>query len=263
MKVLIADDQELVRTGFAMIIGAAPDLEVVGQAADGEQAVEAARRLRPDVILMDVRMPGVDGIEATRRILAGPEPPKVLMLTTFDLDEHVYGALEAGASGFLLKDVSASGLAEAIRTVARGDSLLAPSVTTRLVRELVRRGGQPEPPAGWDELTDREREVFGLVARGLSNEEIGGTLFLSTPTVKTHVSRLLMKLGVELRQIRVLHTRQHGAGTHRGASGRRVDEQELFFDANGVSALRHACQAPLPVRSWRRRARSAASRQRC
>ena len=197
MKVLIADDQELVRTGFAMILGAAEDLEVVGQAADGEEAVRAARRLRPDVILMDVRMPGLDGIEATRRILAEPDPPKVLMLTTFDLDEHVYGALEAGASGFLLKDVSASGLADAIRTVARGESLLAPSVTTRLVRELVRRGmGAPDPPEGWDELTDREREVFGLVARGLSNEEIGGTLFLSTPTVKTHVSRLLMKLGV-------------------------------------------------------------------
>ncbi len=195
MKVLIADDQELVRTGFAMILRAAPDLEVVGEAGDGEEAVQAARRLRPDVILMDVRMPGLDGIEATRRILAEPDPPKVLMLTTFDLDEHVYGALEAGASGFLLKDVSASGLAEAIRTVARGDSLLAPSVTTRLVRELVRRGGRPATPDGWDELTDREREVFGLVARGLSNDEIGRELFLSTPTVKTHVSRLLMKLG--------------------------------------------------------------------
>ena len=196
MKVLIADDQELVRTGFAMIIRAAPDLEVVGEAGDGEQAVHAARRLRPDVILMDVRMPGMDGIEATRRILNQPDPPKVLMLTTFDLDEHVYGALEAGASGFLLKDVSASGLAEAIRTVARGDSLLAPSVTTRLVRRLVRRGGTSVAPPGWDELTDREREVFAHVARGLSNEEIGRALFLSTPTVKTHVSRLLMKLGV-------------------------------------------------------------------
>src|SRR5688500_7558645 len=136
--------------------------------------VSAARRLRPDVIFMDVRMPGLDGIEATRRILARPDAPKVLMLTTFDLDEHVYGALEAGASGFLLKDVSASGLAEAIRTVASGEALLAPSVTTRMVRELVRRGSRPEPPDGWDELTDREREVFGLVARGLSNEEIGG-----------------------------------------------------------------------------------------
>jgi DNA-binding NarL/FixJ family response regulator len=196
VKVLIADDQELVRTGFALILGAAPDMEVVGQAADGEQAVHQAQRLKPDVILMDVRMPGVDGIEATRRILTQPDAPKVLMLTTFDLDEHVYDALEAGASGFLLKDVSASGLADAIRTVAAGEALLAPSVTTRMVRALVRRGGRPAPPDGWEELTDREREVFALVARGLSNEEIGGALFLSTPTVKTHVSRLLMKLGV-------------------------------------------------------------------
>ena len=195
MKVVIADDQELVRTGFALILGAEEDMEVVGQVGDGREAVEAAARLRPDVVLMDVRMPGMDGIEATRRILAAPGAPKVLMLTTFDLDEYVYSALEAGASGFLLKDVSASGLAEAIRTVERGDALLAPSITTRLVREMVRRGA-PAPPDGWDELTEREREVFGLVARGLSNEEIGATLFLSVPTVKTHVSRLLMKLGV-------------------------------------------------------------------
>ena len=197
MKVLIADDQELVRTGFALILGAAPDIEVVGEAADGEEAVRECERLRPDVVLMDVRMPEIDGIEATRRILARPGAPKVLMLTTFDLDEHVYGALEAGASGFLLKDLSASGLAEAVRTAHRGDSLLAPSVTTRLVRELVRRRTTSDaPPAGWDELTEREREVFALVARGLSNEEIAGTVFLSVPTVKTYVSRLLTKLGM-------------------------------------------------------------------
>ena len=197
MKVLIADDQELVRTGFALILGATDDIEVAGEAADGEEAVHQADRLRPDVVLMDVRMPGIDGIEATRRILAQPKPPKVLMLTTFDLDEHVYGALEAGASGFLLKDVSASGLADAVRTAHRGDSLLAPSVTTRLVRELVRRRapGDAAPP-GWEDLTEREREVFTLVAQGLSNDEIANAVFLSVPTVKTYVSRLLAKLGV-------------------------------------------------------------------
>ena len=196
MKVLVADDQELVRTGFALILGAAPDIEVVGEAGDGDEAVLLAERLRPDVVLMDVRMPGIDGIEATRRILAKPHPPKVLMLTTFDLDQHVYGALDAGASGFLLKDVSASGLADAVRTVHRGDSLLAPSITTRLVRELVERRPHGDTPPGWEELTDREREVFNLVARGLSNEEIGAALFLSVPTVKTYVGRLLAKLGV-------------------------------------------------------------------
>jgi len=194
-RVVLADDQELVRIGFRLILEAEADLEVVATASDGAQAVAAAVRHRPDVVVMDVRMPVMDGIEATRRIVAEPSPPSVLMLTTFDLDEHVHAALEAGASGFLLKDVSASGLAEAVRVIAAGEALLAPTVTRRLLAEFVGRGTAPTPPPGWDELTGREREVFALVAQGLSNEEIGERLCLSRPTIKTHVSRLLSKLG--------------------------------------------------------------------
>jgi DNA-binding NarL/FixJ family response regulator len=199
VRVLIADDQALVRAGFRMILDAEEDLEVVGEAADGVGAVDAAKRLKPDVVLMDIRMPELDGIEATRRVVAldGADPIHVLVLTTFDLNEYVYEALRAGASGFLLKDVPPEQLADGIRVVAGGDALLAPSITRRLIHEFARATPAPsEPPPGFDELTAREVEVFGLVARGLSNAEIAAELVVSETTVKTHVARLLMKLGL-------------------------------------------------------------------
>ena len=201
VRVLIADDQALVRAGFRMILDAEDDLEVVGEAADGLEAVEQAKRLSPDVVLMDIRMPELDGIEATRRVLAGGDSaegsPKVLMLTTFDLNEYVYDALRAGASGFLLKDVPAEQLVEGIRVVEGGDALLAPSVTKRLIHEVSRGAvAQQSAPAELDDLTPRELEVFKLIARGLSNAEIATELVVSETTVKTHVARVLMKLGV-------------------------------------------------------------------
>jgi DNA-binding NarL/FixJ family response regulator len=193
-RLLLVDDQELVRTGFRLILNAEADLDVVGEAGDGAEAVEAARRLVPDVVLMDVRMPGLDGIEATRRLgrLAG-QSPRVLMLTTFDLDEYVYDALRAGASGFLLKDAPAAQLVDAIRIVAAGDALLAPSITRRLIAEFVRRPLPTDAPA-LAELTRRELEVLKLIAAGLSNREIAAELFVSEATVKTHVKRVLAKL---------------------------------------------------------------------
>lgn len=195
IRTLLADDQELVRTGFRVVLEAEPDLEVVGEAENGEQAVDLARQLEPDVVLMDVRMPVLDGIAATRRIRErSPDTPHVLVLTTFDLDEHVYDALRAGASGFLLKDVKATQLVNAIRTVAAGDALIAPSITKRLVAEFAARPAQLERPAALDELTPRELEVLQLVARGLSNAEIAARLVVGEATVKTHVTRILMKL---------------------------------------------------------------------
>ena len=196
ISVLIVDDQELVRTGFRMILEAESDIEVVGDAGNGLEAIDEARRLRPDVILMDVRMPELDGIEATRRLLEnGGSGAKVVMLTTFDMDEYVYDALRAGASGFLLKDVPPEHLVDGIRAVANGDALLAPSITRRLVEEFVRSAPpQTRPPAGLDELTSREHEVLLLLARGMSNAEIAAELFVSETTVKTHVARVLMKL---------------------------------------------------------------------
>lgn len=199
ITVLIADDQDLVRTGLEMIVGAAPDLQVVGQAADGGEAVREAQRLRPDVVLMDVRMPELDGIEATRRIVATcPDPgPRVLMLTTFDLDDYVFEAFAAGASGFLVKDAARQTILDGIRAVAQGEGLASPSVTRRLIERVVAAPAQPVArPRVLDDLTPREHEVFVEIARGYSNPEIATRLFLSEKTVKTHVGRILMKLGV-------------------------------------------------------------------
>jgi DNA-binding NarL/FixJ family response regulator len=197
IRVLIADDQQLVRTGFRLILSSEPDIEVVGEATNGREAVAMARELAPDVILMDIRMPELDGIEATRQIARdGEAATRVLMLTTFDLDEYVYDALRAGASGFLLKDVPATQLAAGVRMVAAGDALLAPSITRRLIEEFAASPQAADAPAGIDELTPRELEVFRLVAKGMSNAEIATELIISETTVKTHVTRLLMKLGV-------------------------------------------------------------------
>jgi DNA-binding NarL/FixJ family response regulator len=198
VRVVIADDQQLIRTGFRMILAAEPDIEIVGEAATGAEAVSLNRDLRPDVVLMDIRMPDVDGIEATRRILAQNHEPKtsVLILTTFDLDEYVYDALRAGASGFLLKDVPAPQLAAAIRTVGEGDALLAPSITRRLIEQFAAPRTPSDTPPGLSELTPRELEVFRLVATGMSNGEIAAQLIVGETTVKTHVTRVLMKLGV-------------------------------------------------------------------
>ena len=212
-RLLLADDQELVRTGFRLILSAEPDLEVVGEAGDGAAAVEAARRLRPDVVLMDVRMPGVDGIEATRRLGGlGPRPPRVLMLTTFDLDEYVYDALRAGASGFLLKDVTAERLFDAVRVVAAGDALLAPAITRRLIGEFALMRPKPDatPVAAFAALTPRETQVLRLVAEGLSNPEISVRLVVTEETVKTHVSRVLNKLGLRDRTQAVVAAYESG-----------------------------------------------------
>ncbi|WP_433432199.1 response regulator [Nonomuraea sp. CA-141351] len=211
IRVLLADDQALVRTGFRMILDNADDTQVVGEAGDGGQAAQMALDLQPDIVLMDVRMPDVDGVEATRRICAGTSRIRVLMLTTFDLDEYVYAALHAGASGFLLKDTLADDLLSAIRVVVRGDAVIAPSVTRRLLERYVGIGTAPvTPTVGLDVLTEREREVLSLIARGLSNTEIAGSLFLSEGTVKTHVSRVLTKLGLRDRVQAVVYAYESG-----------------------------------------------------
>lgn len=198
IRTLIADDQEMVREGFSVLLSAQTDIEVVGQAVDGEDAVKKVAELRPDVVLMDVRMPVLNGLEATRRILSDSDAvTKVLVLTTFDLDEYVYEALQLGASGFLLKDASANQLAEAVRIVASGEALLAPSITKRLISEFSRMGPPRQPNRKRvEDLTERETEVLALIAQGLSNGEIAAQLVVAEQTVKTHVGRILVKLGL-------------------------------------------------------------------
>jgi DNA-binding NarL/FixJ family response regulator len=220
-RVQHVDDQALIRAGFRMILDAEEDMEVVGECADGTQAVDSVRRLSPDVVLMDIRMPEMDGIEATRLIAGGDGDgaPRVLLLTTFDLDEYVYDALRAGASGFLLKDVPAEQLVDAIRVIAEGDALLAPSVTRRLIHEFSHSARtQQSAPAELNDLTPRELEVFQLIARGLSNAEIAAELVVSETTVKTHVARVLMKLGVRDRVQAVVLAYESGVVAPGGTS---------------------------------------------
>ena len=210
IRVLVVDDDNLMRAGLTMIIEQTSDVSVVGEAEDGRQAVLAARLELPDVVLMDVRMPVVDGIEATRQIVSLPNPPRVLILTTFELDEYVFNALDAGASGFLLKRTPPEQLIEGIRTVAAGDALLSPSVTRRLIAEFARRPVERELSPRLAELTDREREVLVAMARGLSNAELAEELYISENTVKTHVSRVLTKLGARDRVNAVVMAYQGG-----------------------------------------------------
>jgi DNA-binding NarL/FixJ family response regulator len=214
IRILIADDQALVRTGFRVILEAEPDLEVVGEAADGRAAIDETARLHPDVALMDIRMPNLDGIEATRRIAAnGRRGPRVLILTTFDLDEYVYEALRAGASGFLLKDAGAEELLHAVRVVAAGEALLSPSITRRLIADYARRPPVSERPAALAELTPRELEVLRFVARGLSNSDIAGRLVLGEATIKTHVARIFQKLNLHDRAQAVVLAYESGLVT--------------------------------------------------
>ncbi|MEV0285189.1 response regulator transcription factor [Kribbella sp. NPDC050820] len=213
IRIAVVDDQEVVRAGFGALLGTQPDFEVTGTAADGAEAVRLCRDRNPDVVLMDVRMPVLDGIEATRQILAAAGPgPRILMLTTFDLDEHVYDALAAGASGFLLKDVTAERLFDAVRVIASGGGLLAPTVTRRLIAEFARHRPARDAAAtqALGNLTPREVEVLGLIAEGLSNPEIAGRLVVSEETVKTHVSRLLGKLGLRDRTQAVIAAYESG-----------------------------------------------------
>jgi DNA-binding NarL/FixJ family response regulator len=194
IRILIADDQELVRTGFRVVLDAEPDFEVVGEAVDGIAAVQTAEALCPDVVLMDIRMPNLDGIEATRRLAASESAPRILILTTFDLDDSVYEALRAGASGFLLKDARADELREAVRMIAAGDALLSPAITRKLIESYTRRPPATSQPAALAELTPRELEVLRLLARGMSNTDIARALFVGDATVKTHVARIFFKL---------------------------------------------------------------------
>jgi DNA-binding NarL/FixJ family response regulator len=211
IRVVVADDQGMVRSGFTTLLNAQPDIDVIGEAVNGQEAIARATELRPDVILMDVRMPVLDGLQATRRISALDVRPRILILTTFDLDDYVYEALRAGASGFLLKDASAGELAEAVRVVAAGEGLLAPSVTRRLIAEFARLGAPRSPDRkNLKDLTDRETEVLALVARGLTNGEIAARLFVAEQTIKTHVSRVLTKLRLRDRAQAVVFAYESG-----------------------------------------------------
>ena len=213
IRVLIADDQPMVRAGLRMILELEPDIDIVGEAADGNEAVAVAAATEPDVILMDVRMPNLDGLEATRRIVGSREDgPRVLILTTFDLDVYVYEALASGASGFVLKDIEPEKLVDAIRVIANGEALLSPTVTKKLIEEFVRRPPDVVRPSPreLEQLTAREAEIMALVARGLSNAEIAAQAFVSEPTVKTHVARILMKLGLRDRVQVVVYAYEHG-----------------------------------------------------
>ncbi|HKI22643.1 MAG TPA: response regulator transcription factor [Gaiellaceae bacterium] len=209
MRVLVADDQSMVRAGFRMLLGGEPDIEVVAEASNGLEAVDKASRFHPTVVLMDIRMPELDGLEATRRILAADDKARVLILTTFDLDEYVYEALRAGASGFVLKDDPPEQLLAAIRTVAAGDALLSPSVTKRVIKQFTAIP-RPTPPEEFDELTTREQEVFRLIANGLSNPEIARELYISEATVKTHITHILQKLDLRDRVQAVVLAYQTG-----------------------------------------------------
>jgi DNA-binding NarL/FixJ family response regulator len=209
IRVLVADDQSMVRAGFRMLLSVEADIDVVAEASNGLEAVDKARRFHPSVVLMDIRMPELDGLEATRRILAADTDARILILTTFDLDEYMYEALRAGASGFVLKDDPAEQLIAAIRTVAAGDALLSPTITKRVIKEFGRIP-RPAPPKELDHLSDREREVFRLIARGLSNGEIAQELYISDTTVKTHVTHILQKLNLRDRVQAVVLAYQTG-----------------------------------------------------
>jgi DNA-binding NarL/FixJ family response regulator len=212
IRLLIVDDQELVRTGFRLFLETQDDLEVVGEAGNGLEAIELASQLRPDVVLMDIRMPGMDGVETTARLTAAAiePPPRVLILTTFDLDEYVFGALRAGAAGFLLKDAPRERLLEAIRVVHGGEALLSPSITRRLIEDFAARTDPLQPPSSLEQITPREREVLVLVARGLSNGEIAERLVVTEATVKSHVGSILMKLDLRDRVQAVVFAYEHG-----------------------------------------------------
>jgi DNA-binding NarL/FixJ family response regulator len=212
IRVLLADDQALVRAGFRALLDAEPDIEVIGEAADGASAVRLASSTRPDVVLMDIRMPGVDGLEATRRIAADPAlaHTRIVILTTFELDEYLFEALRVGAAGFLVKDTEPVELLRGVRAAAAGDALLSPRVTRRLIAEYASHARRPTPPRSLEQLTDRERQVMALAAEGLSNEEIGARLFLSPATAKTHVSRAMVKLGARDRAQLVVYAYEAG-----------------------------------------------------
>ncbi len=209
--VLIADDEPLARAGLALIVGVADDLTVVGEAASGPQALERAARLRPDVVLLDIQMPGSDGIAVTRALRAAPDPPRIVIITTFELDDYLHRALSAGADGFLLKDAPAEAIQDAVRAAHRGDAVLSPRMTRRLIdRYAAGRVPDPTPPPGYAELTGREREVLQLISQGRSNAEIARELFVSEATVKTHVTRVLMKLGLRDRAQAIVLAYRHG-----------------------------------------------------